>query len=129
MFVFLVLLLCLRLRQITARKKGHIFLRIYAYLVQKEKRSNVSFLRLFTVWREVEYPDFAIDNTSNVMVTPDGNGVNITLNSPTQCSDVDVAPVDAVIISVPGNWKRIKFRQTFMETQQCYAVFGSVPSW
>jgi len=81
------------------------------------------------VWREVEYPDFAIDNTSNVLVTPDGNGVNITLNSPTQCSGVDVAPVDAVIISVPGNWKRIKLRQTFMETQQCYAVFGSVPSW
>jgi len=112
-----------------SKKKGTYLSTHLCEFGTKKKRSNVSFLRLFTVWREVEYPDFAIDNTSNVLVTPDGNGVNITLNSPTQCSGVDVAPVDAVIISVPGNWKRIKLRQTFMETQQCYAVFGSVPSW
>ena len=45
------------------------------------------------------------------------------------CDDLNSYPVDGVLISVPGNWKRISFKQTFLETQKCYAIFGSVPSW
>ena len=88
-----------------------------------------------SVWRNVTQSELVINKTSNVVVTAYNNPetgelvVNITLNSPNQCSDASSAPVDAVLISVPGNWKRILFEQNFKETQQCYAIFGSVPSW
>ena len=74
-----------------------------------------------------------IQNTSNVEVKlkTDENGLLVECNQvssvpPGQCMTTGA---DAMLISVPGNWKRIKFQQKFLETQECYAIFGSVPSW
>lgn len=74
-----------------------------------------------------------ISKTSNVAVniTTDEKGVIVEISQPYLfiCSDLDSYPVDGVLLSVPGDWKRIAFRQTFMETQKCYAIFGNVPPW
>ncbi len=61
----------------------------------------------------------------------DVNGVVVETSqiSSVPCSDQASAPVDGLVISVTGAWKRIAFEQIFLETQQCYAIFGSVPSW
>ena len=74
-----------------------------------------------------------IKKTSNVDVvfTADEDGLvaEISQRPLLVCSDQDSAPVDGLLITVPGPWKRISFQQTFLKTQQCYAIFGSVPSW
>ena len=84
-------------------------------------------------WRNVTEGELVINKTSNVAVniTTDEKGVVVDISQPYlfTCSDPDSYPVDGVLISVPGDWKRISFTQTFMETQQCYAIFGSVPHW
>lgn len=74
-----------------------------------------------------------IKKTSNVVVdvAPDGDGffVMVSLSSVADCSDPASAPVDGLLISVPGDWRRIKFKQVFYGNQQCYGIFGSVPPW
>ncbi|XP_078355675.1 uncharacterized protein LOC144640382 [Oculina patagonica] len=84
-------------------------------------------------WRRVNESELVINKTSNVAVAftteNDGLVVEISQISSVACSDQDSAPVDGLVISVPGAWKRITVLQTFLETQQCYAIFGSVPSW
>ncbi|XP_078362764.1 uncharacterized protein LOC144646924 isoform X4 [Oculina patagonica] len=84
-------------------------------------------------WRRVNESELVINKTSNVAVAftteNDGLVVEILQISSVACSDQDSAPVDGLVISVPGAWKRIAFLTTFLETQQCYAIFGSVPSW
>ncbi|XP_078362763.1 uncharacterized protein LOC144646924 isoform X3 [Oculina patagonica] len=84
-------------------------------------------------WRSVTKSELVINQTSNVMTATydDGNGVVVETSqiSSVPCSDQASAPVDGLVISVTGAWKRIAFEQIFLETQQCYAIFGSVPSW
>ena len=87
-------------------------------------------------WREVSVGEVVVENTVNVvakMTVESGSGVVIEVERqslPVSCSNTnDSATVDGVFISVPGRWKRIKYKQTFMETQKCFAIFGSVPSW
>ena len=74
-----------------------------------------------------------ISKTSNVdvvfTVDEDGLVAEISQSPSLVCSDQDSAPVDGLLITVPRPWKRIAFQQTFLGTQQCYAIFGSVPSW
>ena len=75
-----------------------------------------------------------INKTSDVDVvfTTDEDGrlvAEISQSHSMDCSDQGSAPVDGLLITVPGPWKRIAFQQTFLGTQQCYAIFGSVPSW
>ena len=86
-----------------------------------------------SVWRNVTESELVISKSSNVTVdfTADEKGVVVEISQPYlfMCPDQDSYPVDGVLISVPGNWKRISFKQTFLETQECYAIFGSVPSW
>ena len=95
---------------------------------------------LFTAWRKVQnFDELVINKTSNVKIEKveqkDENGnvvsleVQISISTVTECSDENTAPVDAVFIMVPGNWRRIKFKQVFKKTQRCYALFESVPSW
>lgn len=101
---------------------------------------NKHFNVLFTAWRKVQnFDELVINKTSNVEVEKaeqkDENGnvvsleVQISITTVTECSDENTAPVDAVFIMVPGNWRRIKYKQGFKKTQRCYALFGSVPSW
>ncbi|CAH3029369.1 unnamed protein product, partial [Porites evermanni] len=91
-------------------------------------------------WRKVQnFDELVINKTSNVEVEKaeqkDENGnvvsleVQISITTVTECSDENTAPVDAVFIMVPGNWRRIKYKQGFKKNQRCYALFGSVPSW
>ena len=86
-------------------------------------------------WRDVSDSEVDVQTTSNVSATKSfksGSGVVIEVErqSPVSCSNAtDSATVDGVFISVSGSWKRIKYKQTFMETQKCFAIFGSVPNW
>ena len=61
-----------------------------------------------------------------------GSGIVIDVERRSQvtCSDGSyLAFVDGVFISVSGSWKRIAYKQTFLETQKCFAIFRSVPDW
>ena len=86
-------------------------------------------------WRDVLDSEVDVQTTNNVSATKSfesGSGVVIEVErqSPVSCSNAtDSATVDGVLISVSGSWKRIKYKQTFMETQKCFAIFGSVPDW
>ena len=87
-------------------------------------------------WREVSVGEVVVENTVNVVANKtveSGSGVVIEVerqSPPVFCSNtIDSATVDGVLISVSGSWKRIKYKQTFMETQKCFAIFGSVPNW
>ncbi|PFX25638.1 Protocadherin Fat 3 [Stylophora pistillata] len=90
-----------------------------------------------TQWRNISDGELDVQNTTNVLATKtveSGSGVVIEVESqsPVSCigSDgIDSATVDGVFISVPGSWKRISYKQTFLETQKCFAFFGSVPNW
>ena len=94
------------------------------------------FIFLYLEWREVSVGEVVVENTVNVVAkktVESGSGVVIEVerqSPPVSCSNtIDSATVDGVLISVPGSWKRIKYKQTFMETQKCFAIFGSVPNW
>ena len=94
------------------------------------------FIFFYLDWREVSVGEVVVENTVNVVANKtveSGSGVVIEVErqSPSvSCSNtIDSATVDGVLISVPGSWKRIKYKQTFMETQKCFAIFGSVPNW
>ena len=87
-------------------------------------------------WREVSVGEVVVENTVNVVANKtveSGSGVVIEVecqSPPVSCiNTIDSATVDGVLISVSGSWKRIKYKQTFMETQKCFAIFGSVPNW
>ena len=87
-------------------------------------------------WREVSVGEVVVENTVNVVANKtveSGSGVVIEVerqSPPVSCSNtIDSATVDGVLISVPGSWRRIKYKQTFMETQKCFAIFGRVPNW
>ena len=94
------------------------------------------FIFLYLDWREVSVGEVVVENTVNVVANKtveSGSGVVIEVERQSPlvfCSNTaDSATVDGVLISVSGSWKRIKYKQTFMETQKCFAVFGSVPDW
>ena len=94
------------------------------------------FTFLYLDWREVSVGEVVVENTVNVFANKtveNGSGVVIEVerqSPPVSCSNtIDSATVDGVLISVSGSWKRIKYKQTFMETQKCFAIFGSVPIW
>ena len=94
------------------------------------------FIFLYLDWREVSIGEVVVENTVNVVANKtveSGSGVVIEVErqSPSvSCiNTIDSATVDGVLISVLGSWKRIKYKQTFMETQKCFAIFGSVPNW
>ena len=87
-------------------------------------------------WREVSVGEVVVENTVNVVANKtveSGSGVVIEVerqSPPVSCiNTIDSATVDGVLISVSGSWKRIKYKQTFMETQKCFAIFGSIPNW
>ena len=88
-------------------------------------------------WREVSESDVDVQSTTDVAATKtveSGSGVVIEVErqSPLPCTGInpiDSPTVDGVFISVSGSWKRIKYKQTFVETQKCFAIFGSVPDW
>ena len=86
-------------------------------------------------WRDVLDSEVDVQTTNDVSATKSfesGSGVVIEVErqSPVSCSNAtDSATVDGVLISVNGSWKRIKYKQTFMGTQKCFAIFGSVPNW
>ena len=94
------------------------------------------FIFFYLDWREVSVGEVVVENTVNVVANKtveSGSGVVIEVErqSPSvSCiNTIDSATVDGVLISVPGSWRRIKYKQTFMETQKCFAIFGSVPNW
>ena len=94
------------------------------------------FIFFYLDWREVSVGEVVVENTVNVVANKtveSGSGVVIEVErqSPSvSCSNtIDSATVDGLLISVPGSWRRIKYKQTFMETQKCFAIFGSVPNW
>ena len=94
------------------------------------------FIFFYLVWRDVSVGELVVENTVNVVANKtveSGSGVVIEVEGqspPVSCSNtIDSATVDGVLISVSGSWKRIKYKQTFMETQKCFAIFGSVPTW
>ena len=94
------------------------------------------FIFLYLDWREVSVGEVVVENTVNVVANKtveSGSGVVIEVerqSPPVSCSNtIDSATVDGVLISVPGSWRRIKYKQTFMETQKCFAIFGRVPNW
>ena len=84
-------------------------------------------------WRDVLDSEVDVQTTNNVSATKSfesGSGVVIEVERqpPVSCSNAtDSATFDGVLISVSGSWKRIKYKQTFMETQKCFAIFGRVP--
>ena len=87
-------------------------------------------------WREVSVGEVVVENTVNVVANKtveSGSGVVIEVerqSPPVSCiNTIDSATVDGVFISVPGSWRRIKYKQTFMETQKYFEIFGSVPNW
>ena len=80
-------------------------------------------------WREVSVGEVVVENTVNVVANKtveSGSGVVIEIerqSPPVSCSNtIGSATVDGVLISVPGSWRRIKYKQTFMETQKCFAI-------
>ena len=92
------------------------------------------FIFFYLVWRDVSVGELVVENTVNVVANKtveSGSGVVIEVErqSPPVSCTIDSATVDGVLISVSGSWKRIKYKQTFMETQKCFAIFGSVPTW
>ena len=94
------------------------------------------FIFFYLVWRDVSVGELVVENTVNVVANKtveSGSGVVIEVerqSPPVSCiNTIDSATVDGVLISVSGSWKRIKYKQTFMETQKCFAIFGSVPTW
>ena len=94
------------------------------------------FIFFYLEWRNVLDGEVVVNNTVNVVANKtveSGSGVVIEVERQSPlvvCSNTtDSATVDGVLISVSGSWKRIKYKQTFMETQKCFAVFGSVPTW
>ena len=94
------------------------------------------FIFFYLVWRDVSVGELVVENTVNVVANKtveSGSGVVIEVerqSPPVSCSNtIDSATVDGVLISVSGSWKRIKYKQTFMKTQKCFAIFGSVPTW
>ena len=92
-------------------------------------------LFFFLEWRDVLDSEVDVQTTNNVSATKSfgsqsGAVIEVERQSPVSCSNAsDSATVDGVLISVSGSWKRIKYTQTFMETQKCFAIFGSVPNW
>ena len=87
-------------------------------------------------WCDVLDAEVVVNNTVNVVANKtveNGSGVVIEVerqSPPVSCSNIiGSVTVDGVLISVSGSWKRIKYKQTFMETQKCFAIFGSVPDW
>ena len=92
------------------------------------------FIFFYLEWRDVMDGEVVVKNTVNVVANKtveNGSGVVIEVErqSPPVSCTIDSATVDGVLISVSGSWKRIKYKQTFMETQKCFAIFGSVPTW
>ena len=94
------------------------------------------FIFFYLEWHDVLDAEVLVKNTVNVVANKtveSGSGVVIEVErqSPlVSCSNtIDSATVDGVLISVSGSWKRIKYKQTFTETQKCFAIFGSVPTW
>ena len=92
------------------------------------------FIFFYLEWRNVLDGEVVVNNTVNVVANKtveSGSGVVIEVErqSPPVSCTIDSATFDGVLISVSGSWKRIKYKQTFMETQKCFAVFGSVPDW
>ena len=92
------------------------------------------FIFFYLEWRDVLDAEVLVKNTVNVVANKtveSGSGVVIEVErqSPPVSCTIDSATVDGVLISVSGSWKRIKYKQTFMETQKCFAIFGSVPNW
>ena len=94
------------------------------------------FIFFYLDWREVSVGEVVVENTVNVVANKtveSGSGVVIEVerqSPPVSCNNtIDSATVDGVLISVSGSWKRIKYKQTFMETQKCFAIFGSIPNW
>ena len=94
------------------------------------------FIFLYLDWREVSVGEVVVENTVNVFANKtveNGSGVVIEVerqSPPVSGSNtIGSATVDGVLISVSGSWRRIKYKQTFMETQKCFAIFGSVPDW
>ena len=92
------------------------------------------FIFFYLEWRDVLDAEVVVKNTVNVVAkktVESGSGVVIEVErqSPPVSCTIDSATVDGVLISVSGSWKRIKYKQTFMETQKCFAIFGSVPNW
>ena len=56
--------------------------------------------------------------------------IDVERQSQVTCSDGSyLASVDGVSISVSGSWKRIAYKQTFLETKKCFAIFRGVPDW
>ena len=81
------------------------------------------FIFLYLDWREVSVGEVVVENTVNVFANKtveNGSGVVIEVerqSPPVSCSNtIDSATVDGVLISVSGSWRRIKYKQTFMET-------------
>ena len=94
------------------------------------------FIFFYLEWRHVLDGEVVVNNTVNVVANKtveNVSGVVIEVerqSPPVSCNNTsDSATVDGVLISVSGSWKRIKYKQTFMETQKCFAIFGSVPTW
>ena len=94
------------------------------------------FIFFYLEWRDVLDTEVVVNNTVNVVANKtveSGSGVVIEVerqSPPVSCSNIiGSVTVDGVLISVSGSWKRIKYKQTFMETQKCFAIFGSVPNW
>ena len=92
------------------------------------------FIFFYLEWRDVLDAEVVVKNTVNVVANKtveNGPGVVIEVErqSPPVSCTIDSATVDGVLIFVSGSWKRIKYKQTFMETQKCFAIFGSVPNW
>ena len=94
------------------------------------------FIFFYLEWHDVLDAEVLVKNTVNVVANKtveSGSGVVIEVerqSPPVSCNNtIDSATVDGVLISVSGSWKRIKYKQTFMETQKCFAIFGSVPNW
>ena len=74
-------------------------------------------------WREVSVGEVVVENTVNVVANKtveSGSGVVVEVErqSPSvSCiNTIDSATVDGVLIFVSGSWRRIKYKQTFMET-------------
>ncbi|XP_022777839.1 uncharacterized protein LOC111319306, partial [Stylophora pistillata] len=88
-------------------------------------------------WYNVSVGDVDVKSTTYVVATKtveSGSGVVIEVERQsllpcTGINAIDSSTVDGVFISVSGSWKRIKYKQTFLETQKCFAIFGSVPDW
>ena len=96
--------------------------------------NNVLFCGLLSVWRTIKASELVLNTTSDVFVATavklsNEEDFEVFISTTTTCTDVSTAPVLAAFIAVPGNWARIKFQQTFKETQHCYAIFGNVPTW